>query len=91
MHHDLERARFIDHLTKLQQELERLRMDPGRRELRQIETLKAHNAELKSRLVRIGSLRAQIERLESDNAVLRARLDGRVTSAGPRRERPRAG
>jgi hypothetical protein len=57
MHHDLERARFIDHIQKLQQELERLRMDPGRRELRQIDRLRerlerltADNAVLRSRL-----------------------------------------
>ncbi len=91
MHPDLERERFIEHLTKLNQELERLRVSPGRRELRQVETLKRHNAELKSRLAHIGSLKAQIERLESDNAVLRARLEGRPTSGGRRLERPRPG
>jgi hypothetical protein len=57
MHPDLERERFIDHIQKLQQELERLRMDPGRREMKQIDRIKermerltADNAVLRSRL-----------------------------------------
>lgn len=57
MHPDLERERFIAHLVRLQQEIERLRMDPDRRELRTIQSLKekverleADNAVLRSRL-----------------------------------------
>lgn len=57
MHPDLERAQFIDHIQTLQQEIERLRMDPGRRELSQNARLKercdrltADNAVLRARL-----------------------------------------
>ena len=57
MHPDLERERFIDHIQRLQQELARLRMEPSRREMGQIERLKercdrlaSDNAVLRARM-----------------------------------------
>lgn len=60
MHPELEREVFINHLTTLRQENERLSLTP------------AGDQRLVLRL------KAQVERLEADNAVLRARLETRM-------------
>lgn len=87
MHPDLERSQFIDHIQRLQQELERLRLDPGRREMGQIAKLKerlermaADNATLRARLNGRDGERAK--RLAEDNRQLRTRLAHRTLKSG---------